>query len=66
MGNDDPLYVPGYRTALCVPRPEPVWELFGNNDIWTCELRYQGEWGVEAQIFHDGDFASAGTSRRGP
>jgi hypothetical protein len=26
--------------------------------VASCELRYQGEYGVEAQFFHDGTFFS--------
>jgi hypothetical protein len=53
------FYTPGHvpPTLRVVPRPaEPLWELRKDHVTYTCELRYHGEWGVEAQIFHDGDF----------
>jgi hypothetical protein len=54
---DDPFYSPVHRSAPRVPRPgEPLWELHANHVTWNCELRYQGEFGVEAQIFGDGRF----------
>ena len=53
---DDPVYSPGHRTAPRVPRPgEPLWELRRDYVTWSCELRYHGEYGVEAQILRDGE-----------
>jgi len=55
---DDAFYTPGHvpPTPRVRPRPaEPLWELRKDHVTWTCELRYHGEWGVEAQILHDGD-----------
>jgi hypothetical protein len=39
------------------PRPgEPLWEFRrADHHTFSCELRYHGEWGVEAQILRDGD-----------
>jgi hypothetical protein len=47
---------PGLIIPPRVPRPgEPLWELRKDHHTYACELRYHGEWGVEAQIFKDGD-----------
>ena len=54
---DDPFYTPGrVVTPRVVPRPaEPLWEFRKDHVTYACELRYHGEWGVEAQLLHDGD-----------
>jgi hypothetical protein len=57
--SDEPLYSPKYRPPepSRVPRPgEQVWSVRVNHVTWSCELRYHGEGGVEAQILRDGDF----------
>jgi len=42
------------------PRPgEPLWTLRKDRVTWSAELRYHGEWGVEAQILRDGDLSIA-------
>ena len=43
-----------------VPRTKPranekLWELFQGHDISACELKYHGEFGVEAQIFKNAE-----------
>ena len=39
-----------------VPRPgEPLWSLRKDHNTWSAELRYHGEWGVEAQLLRDGE-----------
>ena len=47
-----------YKPApRCKPRPgEPLWSIRVNHVApWSAELRYHGEWGVEAQILRDGE-----------
>jgi hypothetical protein len=57
MGVDAPNTPDRVVAPRVVPRPaEPFWEFRKNHVTYTCELRYHGEWGVEAQIFLDGDF----------
>jgi hypothetical protein len=34
---------------------ESLWEFRKDHHTWSAELRYHGEWGVEAQILRDGD-----------
>ena len=47
----------GPRIPPRVPRPgEPLWSFrSADHHIWSCELRYHGEFGVEAQILKDGE-----------
>ena len=33
---------------------ERLWQLWQDHLTWSCELRYHGEWGVEAQILRNG------------
>ena len=66
---DDASYTPGraHPTARVVPRPaEPLWELRKDHVTYTCELRYHGEWGVEARFCTTGNSTSAGCGRREP
>ena len=46
------------KTARVVPRePEPLSEVRSlDHHTWSALLRYHGEWGVEAQIYRDGNF----------
>jgi hypothetical protein len=38
------------------PRPnEKLWEVWARHKLFSCELKYHGEFGVEAQIFENGD-----------
>jgi hypothetical protein len=40
----------------CRPRPnEPLWSLWHNHHAYEAQLRYHGEYGVEAQILRDGE-----------
>jgi hypothetical protein len=49
----DPFKDPVPRTK---PRAnEKLWELFKSHDIYACELKYHGEFGVEAQIFKNAE-----------
>jgi len=62
MTQDDPFYSPTHRSAPRVPRPgERIWELRADHVTGSCELRYHGEFGVEAQILGEGDLFSAHT-----
>ena len=37
------------------PRPnEKLWDVWVRHKLFSCELKYHGEFGVEAQIFEDG------------
>jgi hypothetical protein len=39
------------------PRPnEKLWEFLKGHDIYSCELKYRGEYGVEAQLFKNAEF----------
>src|SRR2546427_716963 len=35
---------------------ETLWEVRQDYHTWSARLLYHGEWGVEAQIFRDGEF----------
>jgi hypothetical protein len=38
------------------PRPsEKLCEVWARHKLFSCELKYHGEFGVEAQIFEDGE-----------
>ena len=53
---DDPFdqsATPLKRTVVGTPG-ERKWELRQNHIQWSCELRYHGEWGVEARILRKG------------
>lgn len=54
---DDPFFSPNAKPPQpSVPRPaEPPWSVRKEDATWTAELRYHGEWGVEAQIFKQGE-----------
>jgi hypothetical protein len=40
----------------CKPRPcDPLWSVRHNHHAYAAQLRYHGEYGVEAQILRDGD-----------
>lgn len=48
----DPFTTPGRVTPPRVARPgEPLFEFLRGHDRFLCELRYHGEWRVEAQFF---------------
>ena len=52
MTNYDP-FLPIPQTK---PRPnEKLWEVWARHKLFSCELKYHGEVGVEAQIFENGD-----------
>jgi hypothetical protein len=38
------------------PRPnQKPWEVWARHKLFSCELKYHGEFGVEAQILENGD-----------
>jgi hypothetical protein len=39
---------------------EQVWSMGVDHVTWSCELRYRGEWGIEAEILREGELALAG------
>jgi hypothetical protein len=55
---DDALlwtYKPAARDR---PRPgEPLWSIRKGDVTWSAELRYHGEYGVEAQILRNGELS---------
>jgi hypothetical protein len=57
--SDDPFFAPGHRAAPRVPRAgEVLFEFVRASDRvpMACELRYHGEFGVEAQFLERGEF----------
>lgn len=53
---DEPFTTPGRVIPPRVSRPgEPLWDFRQDHHTYACELRYHGEWGVEAQILKDGE-----------
>jgi|SRR5712692_3828650 len=54
---DDPFYLPNRTIPPQQSRPgERLWSLRKDGDEIDCQLRYHGEWGVEAQFFRRGEF----------
>jgi hypothetical protein len=54
----NPFYLPfTLPPPQMKPRPnEKLWEVWAkNHKHYACELKYHGEFGVEAQIFEGGD-----------
>jgi len=68
MTDDDLWLSPLLKTSRTIPRePEPLWEVRSpDHHTWSALLSYHGEWGVEAQIYRDGNFVSGGVSTRRP
>jgi hypothetical protein len=54
---DDPFYSPNRKapTSRVAQPGEPLWSLRVNGATWEAELRYHGEYGVETQVFKQGD-----------
>jgi hypothetical protein len=53
---DEPFYSPTYKPppSRTLRRPgELLWTVHKVHVMWTCELKYDGEWGVEAMILRD-------------
>lgn len=48
---DDSLLWTHKPAPRCRPRPEePLWSIRKEGVTWSAELRYQGEYGVEAEV----------------
>ena len=53
---DDSLLWTHKPAPRCRPRPgEPLWSVQKGDVTWSAELRYHGEYGVEAQILRNGE-----------
>ena len=53
---DDSLLWTHKPAPRCRPRPgEPLWSVQKGDVTWSAELRFHGEYSVEAQILRDGD-----------
>ena len=54
---DDQFYSPSHKaTPSRTPRPgEPLWSFRKDGATWSAELRYHGEFGVEAQILRESE-----------
>jgi hypothetical protein len=49
----DPFKAPTPKTK---PRPnEKLWEMWARDKLFSCEMKDHGEFGVEAQIFENGE-----------
>ena len=54
--SDDSLLWTHKPDPRCRPRPgEPLWSLRKGDVTWSAELRYHGEYGVEAQMLRNGE-----------
>ena len=54
--SDDSLLWTHRPAPRCRPRPgEPLWSVRRDGVTWSAELRYHGEYGVEAQILRNGE-----------
>jgi hypothetical protein len=58
MADDDLWFSPLLKTARMVPREsERLWKVFSaDQHTWSARFLDHGEWGVEAQLFRDGEF----------
>ena len=55
MTPDHPFYSPHHTPPQVKPRPgEKLWSLHQEGVVWSAELRYNGECGVECQICREG------------
>ena len=56
--SDDSLLWTHKPAPRCRPRPgEPLWSVRKEGVTWSAELRYHGEYGVEAQILLNGELS---------
>ena len=54
---NDPLHLWPEWPPPVVPRgPELLFEFLREHDRFSCELRYKGEWGVEALFLRNGEW----------
>jgi hypothetical protein len=55
--NDEPFYAPNRTTAPPERRPsEHLWAVRKDGRQLDCELRDHGAWGVEVQVYREGEF----------
>jgi hypothetical protein len=55
MGQDDPFYAPSHRPMPRTPQPGELLEFGHDHSTWSCELRDDGKYGVEAHIRCEGE-----------
>jgi hypothetical protein len=56
VDSDDSLLWTHKPAPRCRPRPgEPLWSVRKGDVTWSAELRFNGEYGVEAQILRNGE-----------
>jgi hypothetical protein len=54
--SEQPFYAPNYKPAPTQPRTgESLWVIQKAGRQLACELRDDGEWGVEVQVYRDGE-----------
>jgi hypothetical protein len=54
--SDQPFYVPNHKIAPQQPRAgEPLWTVQKDGRQLACELRDDGEAGVEVQVYRNGE-----------
>jgi hypothetical protein len=54
--SDQPFYAPNHTTAPPQPRAgEPLWTVQKAGRSLACELRDDGEFGVEVQVYREGE-----------
>jgi hypothetical protein len=55
--NDEPFYAPNRATAPRQRQPgEHLWAIRKEGRQLDCELRDHGTWGVEVQVYREGEF----------
>jgi hypothetical protein len=55
--NDEPFYAPNRTTASRQRQPgEHLWAVRKDGRQLDCELRDHGAWGVEVQVYREGEF----------
>jgi hypothetical protein len=55
--SDQPFYAPNRKIALRQPRVgEHLWAIRKDGRQLVCELRDDGDWGVERQVYRDQEF----------
>jgi hypothetical protein len=57
--DDERLWTHKPAPAVAPRRGENVWTRLKGTRVAECELRYHGEYGVEAQFYRDGEFFSS-------
>jgi hypothetical protein len=60
MSSDQPFYAPDRKPTARQPQPgEPLWSISQDGHQLDCKLRDFEPWGVELQIYQDGEFLQA-------